>query len=220
MKKVLACDYDGTLIDEPPLERAVYSALIEAKSAGYVLAIVTGCTLDRLLSEVEQVDVFDLVVAETGTVIYLPAAKYFHTVSSVLSLTLTQELSILGVPFVNEGFGVRIGRESEVIVKSIIQKLGLSLQLIPHRETAMVLPKGVNKGAGLQLGLEIIGFSGSSITAIGDAENDLALFEVASFRVAVNNAIEEVKLAADVVTTKPYGDGVTEFIRTHLLVVE
>jgi hydroxymethylpyrimidine pyrophosphatase-like HAD family hydrolase len=47
---------------------------------------------------------------------------------------------------------------------------------------------------------------------VGDGENDEDLFRIAGFRVAVANAVPELKACADLVTTAENGEGVIELI--------
>ena len=53
--------------------------------------------------------------------------------------------------------------------------------------------------------------------AVGDDENDRAVFRVAALRVAVANAVESLKAEADLVLERPNGAGVAEFIHERLL---
>ncbi|MEM3939710.1 MAG: phosphoglycolate phosphatase [Saccharolobus sp.] len=80
-----------------------------------------------------------------------------------------------------------------------------------NRNDAMILPKGVDKGTALLKFKELINFKGK-IVAIGDSENDYTLFRVADIKVAVANAIPQIKEIADIVTTKPNGAGVLEIL--------
>ena len=80
-----------------------------------------------------------------------------------------------------------------------------------NRQDLMVLPRGVNKGSGVKKVLELLNFKGK-VYAIGDSENDLKLFEIADVKVAVSNAIEQVKAMADIVLDEPNGKGVIKFL--------
>jgi hydroxymethylpyrimidine pyrophosphatase-like HAD family hydrolase len=53
--------------------------------------------------------------------------------------------------------------------------------------------------------------------AVGDDENDRAMFRVAGMCVAVANAVESLKAEADRVMRRPCGEGVVELVREHLL---
>lgn len=81
-----------------------------------------------------------------------------------------------------------------------------------NRQDLMVLPRGVNKGSGARKALELLGFKGK-VYAIGDSENDAKLFEIADVKVAVQNAIEQIKAIADYVLDEPNGKGVIKFLR-------
>lgn len=62
-----------------------------------------------------------------------------------------------------------------------------------------VTHKGVSKGRALTRLAEVLGVPLDQVAAIGDQENDLSAFEVAGFSVAMGNAPQIVKAAADYV---------------------
>src|SRR5258708_23580365 len=76
----------------------------------------------------------------------------------------------------------------------------------------MILPPGINKASGLAVALRELGLSPRNVVAVGDAENDHALLEAAEYSVAVGNAIDTLKAAADRVTGEASGDGVLEVV--------
>ncbi|WP_027107534.1 Cof-type HAD-IIB family hydrolase [Lacticigenium naphthae] len=71
-----------------------------------------------------------------------------------------------------------------------------------------VLPKDVDKGNGIAKLVEILGIQQSEVMAIGDQENDLAMIEYAGIGVAMGNAIDSVKRAAQYITEDYQNDGV------------
>lgn len=76
----------------------------------------------------------------------------------------------------------------------------------------------VDKGTGLRALLRQPAFRGTGrVVALGDAENDLALFRAVDYRVAVANAAPALRRAADEVTRGPGGHGVSEFLRRRLV---
>ncbi|WP_422398121.1 phosphoglycolate phosphatase [Sulfolobus tengchongensis] len=101
-----------------------------------------------------------------------------------------------------DGFGTKLDAIRE------IEKYG---KIEVNRNDAMILPKGVDKGVGVMKFKQLIGFKGK-IVALGDSENDYALFRIADIKVAVANAIPQVKEMADIVTEKPNGLGVIEIL--------
>jgi hypothetical protein len=62
-----------------------------------------------------------------------------------------------------------------------------------------------------------LGLSPHNTIAVGDAENDHSLLEVAEIGVAVANAVESLRHHADVVLDLPDGAGVAELVRGPLV---
>jgi len=60
--------------------------------------------------------------------------------------------------------------------------------------------RGTSKGAALLKVCELLDISPENVAVFGDSPNDLSMFEVAGFAVAMGNATEEVKAAADFVS--------------------
>ena len=81
----------------------------------------------------------------------------------------------------------------------------------------MLLPPGVTKGTGLFRALGELGISYHNTVAVGDAENDHALFDVSELAVAVANAVPSLIEHADVVLHGTAGDGVVELLDGPLL---
>lgn len=68
----------------------------------------------------------------------------------------------------------------------------------------------INKGVGLQKLAGMMGLKSKDFVAIGDSENDLEMFEVSGFGIAVGNGDEIIKEAADYVTEDSFGGGTVE----------
>jgi len=62
-----------------------------------------------------------------------------------------------------------------------------------------VMPKGCNKGRALELLARYLGISPERTIAVGDDENDIAMFGKAHLGIAVANAAPKAKAAADLV---------------------
>jgi len=69
-------------------------------------------------------------------------------------------------------------------------------------------PVGVSKASGLALVADKLGVAQADVLAIGDGRNDIEMLRWAGRGVAMGQAIEEVKEAADAVTETVYDDGV------------
>lgn len=75
-----------------------------------------------------------------------------------------------------------------------------------------ILPKGSNKGTGLEKLCKITGISKEKTIAIGDNENDIEMIRYAGLGVAVGNAAETVKQISNLVTVTNNESAVAKII--------
>ena len=76
-----------------------------------------------------------------------------------------------------------------------------------------IIPSEINKGKGLQDVCERIGVSLEDAAAFGDSENDISMLKTAGCGIAMGNADQAVKAAADRVTLSNNEDGIAYAIR-------
>lgn len=86
-----------------------------------------------------------------------------------------------------------------------------------HPHQMEIMPKGVDKGAGLQQLGKLLKVSKNEMMAIGDEENDLAMIEYAGLGVAMENANEKVKALAQKVTKNNNESGVAYAVNEWVL---
>lgn len=75
----------------------------------------------------------------------------------------------------------------------------------------------VNKGAALLKLAQILGIKREEVMAFGDGDNDTRMLEAAGIGVAMGNAVEEVKLVADIIAPSNDQDGVAKIIEQYIL---
>ena len=75
------------------------------------------------------------------------------------------------------------------------------------------VPKGLSKGVGLKTVCEKLGISPEDTIAVGDSVNDLEMFETAGTAIAMGNATDAAKQAADWITTDIHEDGIMNAMR-------
>lgn len=80
-----------------------------------------------------------------------------------------------------------------------------------------ILPKNVDKGNAMRIVGESLGLRKDQIMGIGDQENDLSLVTHAGLGIAMDNAIDLVKDAADFITKSNNESGVAYAIRKFAL---
>ena len=64
-----------------------------------------------------------------------------------------------------------------------------------------MLPEGISKAAGVKKLIELLGFQDKFVAAAGDYGNDRAMIAEADLGVAVANALDSVKEAADLIVS-------------------
>ncbi len=209
----LVTDYDGTLSSDDRVSEETVSALERLRVSGRRAILVTGRRLDDLLAICPCAQLFDLVVAENGAIVFDPASREETQLANPPSKLLVQTLQARGVAPLEIGqVLIATNAPHRTVVQDVIWELGLEAQVIGNRGAVMVLPAGVNKATGLEHALRKLGLSHHEVVGIGDAENDHSFLERCECAVAVANAAPSIKQIADFVTAAGHGNGVIELI--------
>ena len=80
-----------------------------------------------------------------------------------------------------------------------------------------LVPKGIDKAQSLAVLLQKIGYTREEMIAIGDGFNDKSMIEFAGMGVAMANAQEVVKQAANYITLSNEEDGVAAVVEKFML---
>lgn len=215
--EAIALDYDGTLATDGKVDADTIAGLEQVKASGRRLLMVTGRELDSLYATFDRVDLFDLVVAENGGLLYRPADRKLMPLAHAPTPAFVSELTARGVKPISVGAVIVATWEPhEATVLGTIRDLGLELEVIFNKGAVMVLPSGVNKGTGLKAALKELGLSAAAVVGVGDAENDHSFLNLCGASAAVANALPALKARADIVTSRDHGAGVVEVI-AHVL---
>ena len=209
----LAVDYDGTIAHHGVVDEATQAALRRLRAGARRLLLVTGRELDDLRRVGPPLDLFDLVVAENGALLFDPASGEAVALAEPPPERFVARLRELGVAPLSVGAAIVASWEpNETMVLQAIRELGLDLQITFNKGAVMVLPGGVTKASGVRAALERLELSPLNCAAIGDAENDLPFLEAAGLGVAVANALPSVKERVALVTERDHGAGVAELV--------
>jgi len=209
----LAVDYDETLAHEGNVRAETIDALAKIKASGRKLIMVTGRELDDLKQAFDRLDLFDLVVAENGALLYTPQIETQCLLAEPPPAQFITKLKTRGVTPLRIGnIIVATQKPQETTVLEVIRDMGLELKIIFNKDAVMVLPSGINKVTGLAAALKELGLSMHNVIGIGDAENDHIFLRTVGLGVAVANAYETVKQSAGLVTKGESGQGVEELI--------
>jgi hydroxymethylpyrimidine pyrophosphatase-like HAD family hydrolase len=193
----LACDYDGTLATHGRIATSTLDALERARAAGLRLLLVTGRTFFELTHVCDRLDVFDVVVAENGGVLYFPREGRICDLAVGPPPRLLAELDRRAVPYQAGRVVIGTTRDYEDEVCAALSASGVNMTVVANRESLMLLPPGVHKGTSVRHVIRMLGLSAHDVLALGDAENDADLFDACGFAGCPGNAIEELKARAD-----------------------
>ncbi|MEM7555813.1 MAG: HAD family hydrolase [Cyanobacteria bacterium P01_A01_bin.84] len=215
--RMLATDYDGTIATGGRITNKVETALLQAKENDFLISIVTGRGFDDLLRVCPQVKVFDLIVAENGSILYFPPQEKIEFLASYPPIEFIAQLMSHSIPFYQNRIMATVRRKFVEKVNALIDEFKFPLHIICHKDYGLILPLGMNKAKGLEKALLHFDITKNQVIAVGDAENDLDFLDFCGFKVAVGNAEETVKAKADWIATKEEGEGMIEFIQNYLL---
>lgn len=147
---MLATDYDGTIATKGRIPNNVEKALLEAKQAGLLISIVTGRGFDDLLRVCSQIEIFDLIVAENGAIIYFPSQDKIEPLANKPPIEFITQLMQNNIPFHQHRIETIVRRRFAERVDSLIKKFKFPIHIIPHQDYALILPIGINKAKGLE----------------------------------------------------------------------
>ena len=204
-------DIDGTLTDK---KRAINCRAVEAlRKLKIPVVLATGNISCFARAVAKIIGVSDIVIAENGGVV-----RFSYDGEDIILGNKSKCLRALEI--LKKHFKVELldneYRKAEVCLR----------RNFPIEEARKILPKdvrivdtgfayhiidaNVSKGRALKFIADKLGLSVEDFVAIGDSENDIEMLEVVGFGIAVANAHEKLKEVADLVTSKPNGDGVVE----------
>ncbi len=209
--KALVVDIDGTLTD---MRRAINCRAVEAlRKLKIPVVLATGNISCFARAVAKMIGVSDVVIAENGGVV-----RFSYDGEDTVLGDKSKCLKALEV--LKERFEVELldneYRKAEVCLRRTFpieearKILPKDVKIVDTGFAYHIIDKNVSKGRALKFIAERLGLDVKDFIAIGDSENDVELLEVAGFGVAVANAHEKLKEVADLVTSKPNGDGVVE----------
>jgi len=206
----LITDFDRTITDNPgEIEESVIKKMRSLKKP---LILVTGRTFDYVYKLYQKYPVWACIVAENGAAIYIPKKDQLITFASN---TVKEAAKILAKEKIKVTLGLNIisvSMKDYAIVKKLLRPYNKRLSYKINVDQFMILPSGVDKGVGTKIALSHLNIEPEKTVIVGDGKNDIDLFNVPGYRVAVANAAKELKAIADHTTKNPSSSGIIEVI--------
>jgi hydroxymethylpyrimidine pyrophosphatase-like HAD family hydrolase len=181
------------------------------------LVLATGRILSELAPVCPDLDVFDAVVAENGGVLYFPGDRTLRDEGATPPPRLLKELDARGVPY-------RLGRvlvatldEFRDAVLDAMDAAHVTVDVVVNRSALMLLPPRVSKGTGVTRALTALGIAPREALAIGDADNDLPMFDACGWSACPDDAEAAVKRRANWIFPEGGGEGVGRAISERIV---
>lgn len=200
--------YNGALIQKTKSKEAVAKVALKGEDLHYL----------RKLSDELGVNIHAF--SEERGLITPKNSKYTEVEAEINNIEI-HEMNIDNIP------------DDEVMIKIMMidepEILGEAIEKLPkevYEKYTVVrsapfflefLNKSVNKGVGVELLAKHLGVKQEEVITFGDAGNDLHMIEYAGLGVAMGNAFDEVKEAANYITDTNENDGVAKAIEKFIL---
>jgi hydroxymethylpyrimidine pyrophosphatase-like HAD family hydrolase len=210
---VLALDYDGTIARDDRLEPVVREAIAEARARGITVLLVTGRILDELRRVAGDLHFVDGVVAENGAVVHFPDSGHTSLLAPLIPEVFLAEVRERRITASTGQCLVDAAAADAGRLLEVIQALELPLVLLFNRSRVMTLPQGVSKATGLHVALDMLRLSARNTVAIGDAENDHPLLQLAELGATVEWGSPALRSGADVVVQGSGPPAVADYVR-------
>ncbi len=210
--EAIAIDLDGTLTDNK--RRLNCDAVNALRKLKIPVVLATGNIPCFARTAAKLIGVSDIVIAENGGVvrfkydgedIVLGNKEKCYKALDVLKKHY--EIILLDEEYRKSELCLRRTFKIDDALKLID---GMGVRIIDSGFAYHIVDENVGKGKALKFIAEKIGIEIEKFAAIGDSENDIDLIETAGIGIAVANADIKLKKVADIVTTKPDGEGVIE----------
>jgi len=226
--KAIACDVDQTLTNESAaLDLRAVETIRCLEAAGLPVILATSREYMTAGSLSAFMGACGVVAAEDGTVIgnfwdfqaYTVLGDYakIERGLAVLRQALGDQVSVYSWPgrmcsacLVNSPtYSIEEGN-------AILAEHGVGARLLDSGIAYLLIDAETNKGRGLREAAKMLRVETENIIAIGDNFNDLDMFAVVGYSVAVGNAPQAVKDQVDYACSARFGAGFCEGVR-HIL---
>lgn len=243
--RLIALDMDGTLLnDRQEISERNTAAIRKALDAGVTVCLSTGRGIQNVLPYTDLLQLSTPMITVNGSEIWhRPGSLYKRTEMDAAVVrrlrALALESDVWYWAYAVDGIynrerwtaseeeadakqWLKFGYYSEnerllAEIRDTVSAWG-GLEMTNSSEQNIELnPLGISKGAALRELCGLLGIETSQAIAMGDSLNDLSMIREAGLGVAMGNAQQAVKDAADAVTLHHNKDGVAHIIELYAL---
>jgi HAD superfamily hydrolase (TIGR01484 family) len=237
MYKLLVLDIDGTIVRDNVVSSLVESAI---KNVSVDVSLCTGRSIKDTLNLSDRLSLSGLHVAENGSKIINSQGDHLYDQAldpelSLKVLDIIQDIGF-GKTYICSGGEDRLGEIKDHYSISRISVLGLNRAEANQLLAGLDIMKGIrahsypssdqlgvdvqnqdtDKGTALRELRCILGLKKEKVLGVGDGYNDISMFSEIGYKVAMGNAVRELKEIADYVCPPLESDGVAYVINKFM----
>jgi Cof subfamily protein (haloacid dehalogenase superfamily) len=209
--------FNGAVVADMPGGRVLNSTLLDLEAAVFCLRVARemGVYYQVFFPGTPEHPRETLMAEQAG-----PGRDMYHNHTGMLADLgdVEKALDRPGLPGCIKGMFIAEPPVQDRVRARIEERFGGAVYIARTYGTFLeVLSPRISKGKGLLQALEHRGLKPEELIAFGDEENDLPMFEAASWALAPENAKDRVKKAADQVIGSNADDGVAAFLEQTFL---
>lgn len=243
--KLIALDMDGTLLNsQHEVSEENREWMFKALDAGVTVMLSTGRGVQNVYPYCDKLNLTSPIVAVNGSEVWRAprellkrklldpaqiramrdmALKYdsWYWTYAVNGLTRKEEwtdsIDIDQEQWLKFGFYTD-NDENRARILEWLQEQDCFEITNSHPHNLEINPKGISKASGIREICALLGIDMSEVVSMGDSLNDMTMIREAGLGVAMGNAQQALKDAADLVTVTNDEHAVAKIIREHILV--
>ena len=230
--EMIIFDIDGTLLDIEGFQEELIPLIRKIEQLGYTISLASGRTLPNVTPIQQSLAVSGFVVGENGGMVWDTHAGF--PIQALADGRRAREAAnwLAGEIDGLDPAGIESNRwrETEWCLKEIgnyeVMRDAIAasqyndLSVVPTGFAIHLCIPGLDKSTGVDFALKQRGIDPSRVIAVGDAANDIPMFELCGFAVAVNDEHDGVADAADIITEQRGTSGTIEFLKQFIQAVE
>ena len=217
MPKAIAVDIDGTITDyNKKLHLDAIQSLRRLEDAGIPIILATGNVRAITYGLWRFIGASGPMVCENGGVVWHPdwngpIVRADGERARECATKMAQDIEIDP-----KGITTNAWRESEwclfadedldAVNNWVSNSIYSDLSVVRTGFAIHLMEPHLSKGEGLKVALEKIGLSPEDVLAVGDAPNDIPMFQLVGHSVAVGGCFDSLAAVAKVISPHPHGD--------------